>query len=82
MPDSILNQIKFLCRSIPKEEWSGILFYTVDGSITHPESFEIELKDILPLDKGSGSFTSYDLDDRLIDYMMDNPDAQDWKIGH
>lgn len=82
MPNLVLNQIKFLCKNIPKEEWSGILFYTINGSIAYPETFKIELKNILPLDKGSKSFTSYDLDNRLINYMMENPDAQNWKLGH
>ena len=82
MPDEILNKIKFLCKNIAQVEWSGVLFYQIDGSITDAQNLNIILKDILPLDKGTSGYTEYDLDDRLIDYMMDNPDSQDWKIGH
>lgn len=82
MPKKIAEQIEYLCSKISKVEWSGILFYSITGDITDPKNFKIKLEDILPMDKGSSAFTSYDLDNRFIDYMMDNPEAMDWKIGH
>lgn len=82
MPDDFLLKVKYLCRAIPEVEWSGILFYEVKGSIREPESMEVVLKDILPMDKGTGTFTSYNLDKRFVDYLMDNPEAMMWKVGH
>lgn len=82
MSEGILHKIKYLCKKIPKVEWSGILFYSVEGSITNPKEMKCILQDILPLDMGTSAFTSYELDDRFIDYMMENPEAMDWTVGH
>ena len=87
-PDLIISQeiydkIKYLCQKIPKEEWSGVLFYTVKGTIKNPKTFKIYIKDIFPMNKGSKAFTEYDFSDKaLIDYRMDNLESHDWKIGH
>ena len=82
MPDDILDKIKYLCKAISKVEWSGVLFYDIQGSIQDPENFKVILKDILPMNKGSQAYTEYDLDNRYVDYLMDNPEAMDWKVGH
>lgn len=71
-----------MCKSIPKVEWSGVLFYSVIGSIKDPSTFKIEIEDILPLDVGTQTFTSYDLDDRFIDYLMEDPKRMKYKVGH
>lgn len=82
MPDDFLAKVKYLCRAIPEVEWSGVLFYVVEGTIREPESMEVVLKDILPMDKGTSGFTEYNLDKRFVDYLMDNPEAMMWKAGH
>lgn len=82
IPDGILNKIQYLCYKIPKVEWSGVLFYSIKGDITDPSEFSVTIEDILPMDKGSSAYTEYDLDSRFVDYLMDNPDAMDWKVGH
>lgn len=82
MPDEVLKKIQYLCYMIPKVEWSGILFYAIEGDIIDPENFKITLKDILPMDMGSSAYTEYELDHRYVDYLMDNPEALDWKMGH
>lgn len=91
MPDEVLNKIKYLCKEIPKEEWSGILLYTVEGSIKQPEKMVIHLKDIIAMDKGSGTYTAYNFNekkrdnsgylDRHIDYTNEHEEALEWKIG-
>ncbi len=82
MPEKFLNKVKYLCKLISKEEWSGVLFYSIQGTIKDVSKMIITVEDILPLDKGSSAYTEYSLDDRLIDYMMENPESQDYKIGH
>lgn len=79
MPQKVLNQIKWLCREIPKVEWSGILFYTVEGSIKDPKNMVITLQDILPMHKGSATYTEYTFDSRVLDYLEEN---EDLKLGH
>lgn len=82
VPEEVLLKIKYLCKNIAKVEWSGVLFYSVEGSIMQPETFKITLEDILPMDMGSQAYTSYELDDRFIDYYTEKPEAMEWTVGH
>jgi len=82
IPDVIINKIKYICSNISREEWSGILFYDTKGSIKKPDSLKLIVKDFLPMDKGTKTFTSYELDHRFTDYLMENPEAMGWKVGH
>jgi hypothetical protein len=83
MPIEVLHQIQYLCKNIPKVEWSGALFYTTEGSIEKPGTFKITLKTILPLDMGSSAYTEYHLDDRFIDFIEEDFEERcTWKLGH
>lgn len=83
MPQEVLNQIQYLCKSISKVEWSGALFYTTEGSIEDPENFVITLKTILPLDMGTSAYTEYTLDERFMDFIEEDFDERSlWKLGH
>lgn len=83
MPEAVLHQIKYLCKNIVKEEWSGVLFYTCEGSIRDLSTFKIILQDILPMDMGTSVYTSYDLDERFISYLEEDFDTRaTWKVGH
>lgn len=83
MPTEVLHQIQYLCRHIPKVEWSGALFYTIEGSIKDPSTFKIILKTILPLDMGSTTYTEYNLDDRFLDFIEEDFEERcTWKLGH
>lgn len=91
MPNDILNKIKYLCRAISKVEWSGILLYTVDGTIKDPSKMVINLKEIILMDKGTQTLTEYNFNekirdtseymDRHIDYTNEHEEALEWKIG-
>lgn len=82
MPDRVWYQFNYLCQEINKVEWSGVLFYTIEGTLKDPKNLKIQLTDILPMDKGNSTFTSYDLDDRVMLYMMDNPHLLGKPMGH
>lgn len=83
MPTEVFHQIQYLCKNIPKVEWSGALFYTTEGSIEKPGTFKITLKTILPLDMGSSAYTEYHLDDRFIDFIEEDFEERcTWKLGH
>lgn len=91
MPDDVLNKIKYLCKTIPKDEWSGILLYKVEGSIKQPKDMVLHLKEIIMMDKGTATYTDYSYNekkrdnsgylDRHIDYTNDKEEALEWKIG-
>lgn len=82
MPQKVLHQIKYLCKEIAAVEWSGVLFYNVDGSIKDPENLTLTLEDILPMHKGTTGYTEYTFDERVINHMMDTPESDEWKMGH
>jgi hypothetical protein len=92
MPDDTLNKIKYLCREIAKVEWSGILLYSVEGTIREPEKMIITLQDIIPMNKGTQAYTEYNFNekkrdssgyaDRHIDYIEENEHALEWHLGH
>lgn len=82
MPKNVLHEIQYLCRAINRVEWSGILFYETTGDIKRPKDFKIKLLSILPMDKGSSAATDYELDERYINHLMDNPDLFEANIGH
>ena len=83
VPKEVLDKIKLLCKNIPKVEWSGILFYTTEGSIKNPTTFKITLKDILPMHVGDMHSTEYQLDAKFIDFIEEDFDVRaTWQVGH
>lgn len=64
----VSTQIKYLCKEIPKLEWSGILWCTIEGSINQPDKMVITCQDILPLDIGQATFTKYTTDAKVMQY--------------
>ena len=71
IPRKVSEQIDYLCRVISTVEWSGVLFYTTKGKIEN-NTLKITVTDILPMDKGTTGFTSFAMDNRVIDYLIDN----------
>lgn len=74
------EQVEFLCRKIYNLEWSGILFYNVVGEFPNIE--KITLEEIFLMDKGTTGFTSYSFDHEVVEFIMDNPHLENYKIGH
>lgn len=74
------DKIIYLTRRFFDVEWSGLLFYKFTGKI-EDKTLEIFAEDILTMDVGTQAHTGFKLDDRFIDYMMENPEAVDMKYG-
>lgn len=91
MPDDVLEKIKTLCLMIPKVEWSGVLLYEVDGDISDIEKMHITLRDIIPMNMDTQSYTEYNFnekardhdgyDDRHIDYCEEHEDGIYYRIA-
>lgn len=83
MPEVFQEKVKYLCTIIPDVEWSGIMFYSVKGSIQDPENMVLIPEDILPLDRGSQAYTEYELDKRVDEYIGEDMETRiQWHIGH
>lgn len=81
LSDKAWNKIQFLCKNINTVEWSGCIIYDIKGRLDQPEKLEVTVLDLIPLDKGTTSFTSYQFDERVLKFMIDN-DYLEYKIGH
>lgn len=80
-PD-LQNQVRFLCKEIWNDEWSGMLFYETEGEFGD-ENFKVIAKGLFLLDIGNKTYTEYDPGDPdLIKFLMANPEALALKKGH
>lgn len=73
------GKIDYICKSIANTEWSGVLFYTVEGSFDNG-SLVINGVDIHIMNIGDSVYTSYDTSPEIISYMTDN-NLLDCQIG-
>lgn len=81
MPEKVYNQIKYLTDKISAVEWSGVMFYSVEGDINDRSTFKINLEEIFLMDKGNGASTEFLFDESVIQYIMEKEERLDWKIG-
>lgn len=79
-----MRKIKYLCEKISEVEWSGLLIYKVIGDVTEPSKCTLDIVDIVPMDKGSSTYTEYILDPEVImEYFMEHPEYMDeCSVGH
>lgn len=69
-----LEKIEYICKEIHYTEWSGILFYKVNGDLTNLNTLSFDVLDILPLDIGTQAATSYQYGDEYIEYIASHPE--------
>lgn len=71
IPDLVQRKIKEWCYHFPTKEWSGTLFYTVEGSF-EDNSLVITCKDIYVSDIGSATYTEFDHNADIVAYQAMN----------
>lgn len=75
IPLEVEKKIRLLCTHISQVEWSGVLFYKVEGAFNdkdHP--LTIICVDIFQMDKGSGTYTEFNMSPDVITYMVEHPE--------
>jgi hypothetical protein len=70
--EAFLNKVKFLCKNIPRVEWSGMLFYNIDGTIKDPENMVITPIEIFIRDIGKAASTAYEYDEKCLEFVEKN----------
>lgn len=65
------KMIRFLCDKLPRNEWSGTLFYTVEGSFKD-KNLHVICKDFFLQDVGASTYTEFKNDVELAAYMADH----------
>lgn len=71
IPNLVQRKIREWCYHFPTKEWSGTLFYTVEGSF-EDGSLVITCKDIYVSDIGSATYTEFDQDANIVTYQAMN----------
>lgn len=69
--ENLENQIRYMCNKFPSREWSGTLFYSIEGSLEE-ENLVIHAKDFYLQDIGSSSFTTFKRDVSLASFMLEH----------
>lgn len=71
IPEPVEAKIRHLCSRVHDVEWSGTLFYKVEGSM-EDGTFKVICLDIFVMDIGSAGFTDYDDSPEIIAYRVAN----------
>lgn len=73
IPINVENKIRILCREIHNVEWSGVLFYKINGSF-EDNNLQVECVDIFQMDEGSSTYTEFNMSADVMAYMIDHPE--------
>lgn len=73
IPEAVEAKIRHLCSRVYDVEWSGTLFYKVEGSM-EDGSFKVICLDIFVMDIGTSGFTDYDDSPEIVQYRVAHRD--------
>ena len=79
IPERVERMIREWCKLNPSTEWSGTLFYTVEGSFENSD-IVFTAQDFFVSDVGTAGFTSYKVTPDICSYMMEK-ELIDCKTG-
>ena len=91
IPENVIDEIKFLNHSNESNEWSGVLFYTVEGDLDDVSKMICTAKAVYLMDIGTSGYTSYKFDSTVVDFLDQKSEElgidamelyETWKIGH
>ena len=71
VPESVEEKIRYLLRKFPSTEWSGVLFYTHQGTFENNDLI-ITCQDFFPMDLGTSGWTEFHMSEDVAAYMADN----------
>lgn len=77
----ILSKIAFLHSFFKKTEWSGILFYNVEGSPSNLNEMEIRAENIYPMDVGTTASTNFEVGPEIMDVYDAYPELENCQYG-
>lgn len=80
IPTFVEQKIRHLCNRVWDKEWSGTLFYKVEGSF-EDGSLVITCADIFVMDIGSATYTEFDMSPDVMTYMTEHPELMECQIG-
>ena len=75
IPENVEGKIRYLCDKFPTTEWSGILFYKINGSFEDIDNLEFTCVDIYVMNVGNPGFTEFDDSEDIISYRATHADT-------
>jgi len=80
---NVLKDIDFMHANYRNLEWSGVIFYSVDGSLEDPKNMSCLVHGFYLMDLGTSGFTKFDLNSNMPDIYMNNPEIleNEWTMG-
>lgn len=81
VPQEVERKIRLLCREIHNVEWSGVLFYKVNGTFENND-LVVTCIDIFQMDEGTSAYTEYDVSPDIATYMVDHPELLEEDVYH
>lgn len=80
VPENVEEKIRYLLRKFPSTEWSGVLFYTHEGTFEEG-NLVVTCQDIYPMDLGNATYTEFAMSEDVAAYMADNIELFDYDMG-
>ena len=80
VPEKVEEKIRYLLRKFPSTEWSGILFYSHEGTFENND-LVITCQDIYPMDLGNATYTEFRMSEDVAGYMAENIELFDYDMG-
>lgn len=80
VPRNVEEKIRYLLRKFPSTEWSGVLFYSHEGSFENND-LTLTCKDIFPMDLGTTGWTEFNMNEDVAAYMAENIELFNYDLG-
>ena len=71
VPGKVEEKIRYLIKKFPSTEWSGVLFYTHEGSFENND-LVITCQDLFPMDLGTSGWTEFKMTEDVAAYMAEH----------
>lgn len=80
IPEDVEKKIRYMCQNVSTIEWSGTLFYKLEGKY-EDGTLVIRCVDFFLMDIGSSAYTEFDMSPDVIGYMTENTELLDCQMG-
>jgi len=87
LEEKLLSKITYLCTQVSTKEWSGPLFFKIEGDVFDEKSdIVVRAKEMLLMSIDTVATTEFDYtsndDTRIVDLYTENPELMDYRLGN
>lgn len=81
MPVDLYGKLWMLHHLNKEVEFSGLLFYSVEGELHNPETFKVQLKDFYLMDIGTKAYTEFEFQNKMFNLYDEKPELLQYQYG-